>query len=102
MEIDITSRHVELSEATKAYAEEKFSKAERFSRGLQRVEVILKAEDRQNHCEVILHIRNRDPEVVDVGRDTIYEAIDLAIDKVERRLRRLKEKRESRRRTAVR
>ena len=36
------------------------------------------------------------------AHDNIYEAIDLAADKAERRLRRLKEKRESRRRSAVR
>ena len=102
MEIKITSRHVYTPDEVKMYIEEKFEKMERFHRALQSLEVVLKAEDRQQQCEVILHIRNRDPEAVQVACDGVHEAIDVAVDKVERRLRRLKEKRESRRRSAVR
>jgi len=102
MNVQISMRHMEVSESVREYAAEKFGKADRFYRGIQSIEVVLKAEDRQNHCEVILHISNRDPEVINVSCDTIQEAIDAAVDKVERRLRKLKEKRESQRRSAVR
>ncbi len=92
MEIKITDRHVELPDEVKSYAREKFSRIEKFNHGIQDVEVIFKNEDRKSHCEVIVHVRNKPPLVIDVAREEWHEAIDIALDKIERRVRKQKEK----------
>jgi len=101
MELKITCRHMKDSEKVRTYAEEKLSKLDRFYNALHEAEVILKEEDRQCNCEVILHIRNLESEFVKVSCDSMIGAIDMSVDKAEKLLRRMKEKRESRRRPAV-
>jgi putative sigma-54 modulation protein len=92
MDIKITDRHVELPDEVKAYALEKFSRIEKFNHGIRDAEVIFKNEDRKFHCEVIVHVRNKPPLVIDVAREEWHEAIDIALDKIERRVRKQKEK----------
>lgn len=98
MQISITARHHDLTNEERAYAEEKFGRMDRIFQGIVTAEVILKEEDRKCHCEVILHAKGKNDIVVDVARDEILEAIDVAVDKVERQLRRAKEKMTAKRR----
>jgi len=98
MEIHITGRHFEVTDAVRSMLEEKFGRLERFHPGLQKIEILIKDEDRKRHCEAIIHIRSHGPIIVDVARETVQEAADLALDKCEQQLRRLKEKQEDRHR----
>lgn len=102
MDIKVTGRHLEVTDELRETAIDKFSKAERFHSGITSIEVILKDEDRKKHCEVIIHTKRSQNIVVDVARDEVLEAIDVAVDKAERSLRKLKEKTVSARRKAVR
>lgn len=97
MDISITGRHIELKESLKKYAMDKFGNIDRFFSGITSVELILKHEDRKVHCEAIIHAKKHATIVIDVARDEFNEAIDLAVDKCERQLRRLKEKVEDKR-----
>lgn len=90
--ITITARHVELAQSVKDYAMEKFSHVDRFFGGVTSLDIIFKQEDRKIHCEVIIHVQKHETIVVDVARDEFNESIDVAVDKCERQLRRLKEK----------
>lgn len=99
MNVSITSRHLEVKKGIKKYAEEKFETIDRFFQGAQSVEVIFKEEDRKIHCEAIIHVNRHGSIVVDVARDEFNEAIDVAVSKCERQLRRLKEKAEGKRRS---
>lgn len=99
MNIRITARHMEVSDSAKSFVQEKFAAIERFFHGVKDAEVILKQEDRKTHCEVILHIKSKGDIVIDVARDTLHEAVDIAVSKCERQLRRTKEKLEDRRRS---
>ncbi|MBN2714156.1 MAG: ribosome-associated translation inhibitor RaiA [Planctomycetes bacterium] len=101
MDISISGRHVEVTQKVREYATDKFSKTERIFHDVNSIEVILKDEDRKKHCEVIIHTRKDGNLIVDVARDELFEAIDVAIDKCERQLRKLKEKRTSHRHKAV-
>lgn len=93
MKINITGRHFDLSDAIRAYVEEKIEKLERVFSGVTEVEVVLKGEDRTFHCEIILHIKNKPQStVIDVADDSMYAAIDLAVDKAQRQLRKHKGK----------
>lgn len=101
MNVTVSTKHLEVPDAMKQYAEEKFSRAERFLHTVQSIDVVLKSEDKLKHCEVKMMIKNHDAVVIDVGKDTIQEAIDLAIDKCERQLRKLKERTQDKRRKST-
>lgn len=98
MNISIIGRHLEVTDATRHFAEEKLKRLERFCHSIQSIEVLLKNEDRKSHCEIIVHVKNKSRIVVDVARDDLREAIDVAVDKCERQLCRVKEKYKERRR----
>ncbi len=92
MDINITGRHLELKNGVKELTREKFGNIDRFFHGISSVDIVFKQDDRKIHCEVILHVNKHGTIVVDVARDDFGEAIDIAVDKCERQLRRLKEK----------
>lgn len=92
MNISITGRHFEVSDALREYINEKVKRLDRSYDGINELEVLLKAEDRALHCEFILHIKNKPSIVIDVAQETIYAAIDLATDKAQRQLSRHKER----------
>jgi putative sigma-54 modulation protein len=92
MKINITGRHFDLSDAITEYVNEKLDRLERVFNGVTEVEILLKGEDRTLHCEIIMHISNKPNIVIDVADDSMYAAIDLAIDKAQRQLRKHKEK----------
>ncbi|MBN1257910.1 MAG: ribosome-associated translation inhibitor RaiA [Planctomycetes bacterium] len=92
MQINITGRHFELSDAIRTYAAEKAEKLQKFFNGVTTTDILLKSEDRTFHCEIILHINNNPDVVIDVAHESMYAAIDLALDKAQRQLRRHKER----------
>lgn len=102
MDINISGVHLNVNDSIRAYATEKFERAERILHDIRNIEVILKHDDRKIHCEVLVHTRRGKPLVIDATGEELNEAIDLAVDKVERKLRRLKEKSTSHRRKAIR
>lgn len=97
MDISIIGRHMELKDSVKEYARSKFENLNRFFGGLGSIEIVFKHEDRKIHCEVIMHINKHGTIVVDVARDEPNEAADVALDKCERQLSRMKEKIEDKR-----
>lgn len=97
MDISIIGRHVELKDSVKEYARNKFATLDRFFSGLDKIEVVFKNEDRKIHCEVIMHVNRHGVIVVDVAREEFNEATDVAMDKCERQLSRVKEKIEDKR-----
>jgi putative sigma-54 modulation protein len=101
MNITISTRHFEISDETRKLVHEKISHVNRFINGIKKIEVVLKTESRDHHCEVIVHVNNHDSVVVDVSREDMIEAVDVAVDKIERQLRKVKEKRTSHRRKAT-
>lgn len=92
MQISVSGRHFEVTDNVKSYATEKMERLERFAKGIETVDVVLKEEDRTNHCEIIVHVKNSKSIVVDVAHEEMFAAIDLALDKAERQLRRHNEK----------
>lgn len=101
MDINITGLHLELKDGIKELTRDKFGDVDRFFHGINSIDVVFKQDDRKIHCEVIMHINKHGTIVVDVARDDFHEAIDLAVDKCERQLRRMKEKIKDHRGTKV-
>lgn len=91
MQITITTRNIENTEALKRYAEEKIARLQKFVDQITSVHIILSVEKHRQIAEVTLHVREltiRGEE----SSDNLYSAIDLVADKIERQILRYKEK----------
>lgn len=91
MQITITTRNLENTEALKRYAEEKISRLRKFVDNITSAHVILSVQKHRQIAEVTLHVRDltiRGEE----SSDNLYSAIDLVADKIERQILRYKEK----------
>lgn len=102
MQLHIACKHLELQNDTRQYLNEKMQKLDKYLDQSQLVEVVLKKENERNYqCEFLIQLHHSSTIVIDVNGEDLNSAIDSAIDKCERQLRRIKEKKEhSRRRSA--
>lgn len=93
MQIQVTGRHVEVSDDVREYIMEKADKLPRFYDRIHGVEVVLDHESEQFTAEIIVHV-DREPTIVahEAGADT-FVLIDVIVGRVERQLKKLKEKR---------
>lgn len=98
MDIVVTGRNVEVPEHFKVHASDKLTRAERYDSKMNRVEVELahEANPRQAKTKqrVQLTVTGRGPAVrAEACAETFYAALDLAIDKLEGRLRKARGRR---------
>lgn len=101
MNIQITAKKIELPSDIRDYAKEKLGKLEKFNHKIQNIEAIIKAEERRIICETIVRMDNRSSIIIEVDADTIQGAVDVAVDKCERQLRKDKERDSVRRRQSA-
>lgn len=101
MNIQITAKKIEIPQEIRDYAKEKFSKLEKFNHKVNSVEAVIKAEDHSIVCELIVRIDNSDSVVIEVEEETIQAAVDVAVSKAERQIRKNKERDSVRRRAAA-
>ncbi|MBN9608582.1 MAG: ribosomal subunit interface protein [Actinobacteria bacterium 69-20] len=98
MDIVVTGRNVEVPEHFKVHASDKLARAERYDPKLSRVEVELahEANPRQTKTKqrVQLTVTGRGPAVrAEASAETFYAALDLAVEKLEGRLRKARGRR---------
>lgn len=91
MQITITTRNIENTEALKRYAEEKIARLQKFVDQITSVHVVLSVEKHRQIAEVTLHVREHTIRGEESSAD-LYSAIDLVADKIERQIIRYKEK----------
>lgn len=91
MQITITTRNIESTEAIKRYAEEKIARLQKFVDHITSVHVVLSVEKHRQIAEVTLHVREHTIRGEESSAD-LYSAIDLVADKIERQILRYKEK----------
>lgn len=91
MQITITTRNIENTEALKRYAEEKIARLQKFVDQITSVHIILSVEKHRQIAEVTLHVRELTIRGEESSAD-LYSAIDLVADKIERQILRYKEK----------
>jgi putative sigma-54 modulation protein len=97
MRIHLTARHCELDPEDRLFAERRLEKLARYSREIQEAHVIVSAEKYRHTAEITLRLRGHDV----ASREEATEpriAIDLAAQRVEHQIRRLKDRRVERRR----
>jgi putative sigma-54 modulation protein len=91
MQINITFRNLEATEALKDYAREKIERVHKYLDQAGEAHVVLSLERHLQHADLTIHagaflLRGREKS------EDMYASIDLAMDKIERQLRRYKEK----------
>ncbi len=92
MNITITGRHMDITDALRAYADKKLDRLRRLTQRVSEIEVILSTEGQNQCCDIILRIDNNPPRVVHVTGEDMYGCLDGAVDKIERQLARHKER----------
>lgn len=84
--ISITFRHMETTDAVKAYASEKIARLQRFLRAPMKSQITLECQhDRRHMVEVNIHAGNAHFHAHETSED-MYASIDKVIDKIERQI----------------
>lgn len=92
MQVTTTFRHMEQSDALKTYAEEKIEKIAKYIDEPVSVQVYFAVEKKIRHIvEIVISAKGISTKASESTHD-MYAAIDAVIDKIERQLKRYKEK----------
>ena len=91
MQINVTGRHIEITDSLKSYVESKFEKLERHFEHITNTHVILSVEKERQKAEATVHV-NRGNLFADNEQEDMYAAIDGLVDKLDRQLKKHKEK----------
>jgi len=92
MHLNVSGHHVEVTDSLRGYVETKIEKVARHFDMVSDVNCILTVEKLQHKAEATVHV-NGGTIYADAIEEDMYAAIDGLIDKLDRRVRKLKEKR---------
>ncbi len=91
MQVTTTFRHMEQSEALKSYAEEKLERVAKYIDEPISAQVFFTVEKIRHIVEIVISGRGITTKASDATND-MYAAVDAVLDKIERQLKRYKEK----------
>jgi putative sigma-54 modulation protein len=91
MQISIEGHHVDLTESLQHYIENKMTKIERHFDQVVDIRVVLSVEKQRQKAEATIHVAGNNIHAHDENSD-MYVAIDLLIDKLDRQVKKHKEK----------
>lgn len=91
MRIHVTGRHLEVTDAINAYVHEKMERLERHFDIVLDVNVILSVEKLEHKAEATVHVNGHNLHAESKQGD-MYAALDGLIDKLDRQVRKHKEK----------
>ena len=92
MKVMISGHHYELSETTRDYIEAESAKLERFYTPILGCQVTIAKEERMEKADVVVSLHGQSLKSSDES-DKLYPAIDGAIDKMIRQLKKVHDKR---------
>ena len=92
MTVTVISRHMEVTPALKAYAEEKAGKLSKYYDLIHEIEVILDAAKDGSRVEMIVHAEHRNTFVAHHEEGDAYACIDGCMHKLERQITEHKKK----------
>lgn len=87
----IVGKHIELTDALRNYVWEKLSRIERITDQIIDIHVVLDAQKLEKTCSILMNFI-RFQIKVSVGKENMYEAVDKAVDRVTKLIRRYKSK----------
>ncbi|MBL7114704.1 MAG: ribosome-associated translation inhibitor RaiA [Kiritimatiellae bacterium] len=92
MSIEVTIRHMKVPKAIQSYVTDKMEAlSESFPR-IEHIHVILDHEKRSNVAEIVVKARNHIHIEAEESSENLRAAIDVATEKAERQLRKLRDK----------
>ena len=91
MQLNITGHHVDLTDSMHNYVESKLERLERHFDNVTNVHVILSVEKQRQKAEATVHISGGTI-FADAVDDDMYAAIDSMTDKLDRQIKKHKEK----------
>lgn len=91
MQLTVSGHHVDLTEAMQSYVENKMERLERHFDQLTNVNVILSVEKMRQKAEASIHITGNDI-FANAEDENMYAAIDALVDKLDRQIKKYKEK----------
>ena len=92
MQIAVTFRHMESSDAVRSYVEEKLARVRKYVDEPIDAQVVLSVQKKIHHrAEVTMVAKGLTMKSAE-EKDDMYAAVDLMVDKIERQLKRYKEK----------
>ena len=91
MQISITGHHIDITRALKDFITSKFERLERHFDGMTNIHVILNVEKDRKTAEATIHVSGGKV-YADSQHEDMYAAIDTLVDKLDRQLKKHKEK----------
>lgn len=91
MQINVTGHHVDVTDSLRKYVENKFSRLQRHFDNITNVHVILTVEKDRQKAEATVHVNKANLFANNV-QENMYSAIDGLTDKLDRQLKKHKEK----------
>ena len=91
MQLNITGHHVDVTDSLQQYVESKLERLERHFDNVTNVHVILTVEKQRQKAEATVHISGADV-FADAVNGDMYASIDAMIDKLDRQIKKHKEK----------
>jgi len=91
MNIQLTGHHIDITPPLRDYVNSKFERLERHFDIVKDVHVVLTVEKSRQKAEATIHI-NRGNVFADAQAEDMYAAIDALVDKLDRQIKKHKEK----------
>lgn len=91
MQIELTGHHIEVTDSLRDYVNEKMAKLERHFDKVSNIHVILEVEASRHKAEATVHMSGHDV-FANCTEDDMYAAIDGLVDKLDRQVKKHKEK----------
>jgi len=91
MQIDITGHHIDITDSMRSYVNTKFERLKRHFDNMTDTHVILTVEKLRQKAEATIHIKGHNI-FADSTDEDMYAAIDSLTDKLDRQIKKYKEK----------
>ncbi|MCW9012643.1 MAG: ribosome-associated translation inhibitor RaiA [Gammaproteobacteria bacterium] len=91
MQLNLTGHHIEITDSLRNYVQEKMERVERHFDKVTNSHVILTVENVRHKAEATIHMSGNDV-FAENTEDNMYAAIDGLIDKLDRQVKKHKEK----------
>ena len=91
MQIELTGHHIEITDSLRGYVNEKMARLERHFDKVSNIHVVLVVENVRNKAEATVHMSGNDI-FANCTESDMYAAIDGLVDKLDRQVKKHKEK----------
>lgn len=92
MQVNVSGRHINIGDGLRDYCEQKATKLLRFYDRITAIDIILDGQDGHHTAEMIVHSEGTQPFVASEEDKDAHAAFDLLMDKIERQIRRFKDR----------